>query len=227
MRAMKRLWILALVAGCSAAPAGGSSPGDETGFEKFIVTQLAFDVALLKPGDYVLYRLVTTGETRTDSYHWGAVAQDATGVWVENKVPAQPNPVPMIIKSKFDRAGTLLERWVGEAGSTAPAKVFPSTKKTPEPSSRRDSGQAQARSQETPDSVVVGGKTYACTKVTTELVYPGGRKSTLVQWFSKEVPFAPTTQLGGLVKRQLGRTTMELLLGATGRARAELEVPPR
>jgi hypothetical protein len=37
--------------------------------------------------------------------------------------------------------------------------------------------------------------------VTTTLTYPDRRKSTMINWFSKEVPFAASKTLGGLVKR--------------------------
>jgi hypothetical protein len=63
--------------------------------------------------------------------------------------------------------------------------------------------------------------------VTTTLSYPDGRKSTMVNWMSKDVPFAGHRTHGGLVKRQFGRIAMELIdHGDTG-ARPELAIPPK
>ena len=75
-----------------------------------------------------------------------------------------------------------------------------------------------------PDRIVVGGKPYDCTRVTTVLAYPDGRKSTMTNWFSKEVPFGPTRALGGLVKRQFGRLSMELVTGDHN-GKPEMQVP--
>jgi hypothetical protein len=92
---------------------------------------------------------------------------------------------------------------------------------------RRDSSAAQPKVKEEPDTLLIGGKAYACTKVTTELTYAGGRKSTMVNWMSKDVPFAGQLTHGGLVKRQFGRITMELVdYGAQG-ARPELAIPAK
>ena len=90
----------------------------------------------------------------------------------------------------------------------------------------RDSAGAKADSKEEADRIVVGGKPYDCTRVTTVLAYPDGRKSTMTNWFSKDVPFAPTRALGGLVKRQFGRLTMELISGDHN-AKPELLIPPK
>src|SRR4029078_9287871 len=89
-----------------------------------------------------------------------------------------------------------------------------------------DAAGAKADTKEEPDRIVVGGKPYDCTRVTTVLAYPDGRKSTMTNWFSKEVPFAPTKARGGLVKRQFGRLTMELVTGDRN-ARPELQIPQK
>ena len=47
----------------------------------------------------------------------------------------------------------------------------------------------------------------------------------MVNWFSKEVPFAGQKNYGGLIKRQFGRFTMELALFGSEPPRAELEIP--
>ena len=71
----------------------------------------------------------------------------------------------------------------------------------------------------------VGGRPYTCTRVTTTLTYPDGRKSTMLNWFSKDVPFASNARHGGLVKRQFGRLTMELPVFDLKGARIELQLP--
>jgi hypothetical protein len=129
------------------------------------------------------------------------------------------------VKSKLDRAGKLLEQWVGEPGGD-PGRTFPPPTggPAPAPKSVRDSSGAKADSKEEPDRIVVGGKPYDCTRVTTVLAYPDGRKSTMTNWFSREVRFAPTRTLGGLVKRQLGRLSMELVVSDRD-AKPEMQVP--
>lgn len=212
---------LLFIAGCGSPPGGRV---DELAFEKAMASRLAFDAALLKPGDYALYYVRMTGETRVEPYKWAVVGQDRAGVWVENKVPADPRP--MIIKDKIERSGKILERWVGEPGGI-PGQIYPSPKggkPAPEPEARRDSGSAQAQSKEDIDRIEVGGKTYDCTRVTTTLTYPDRRTSRMVNWFSKEAPFAGQKSYGGLVKRQFGRFTMELALFGNEAPRSELEI---
>ncbi len=211
---------LLLVAGCSSP--GGAV--DELAFEKGMASKLAFDPAFLKAGDYALYYVKMAGEARVEPYKWAVVAEDRAGVWVENKVPADPRP--MIIKDKMERGGKFLERWVGEPGGI-PGQIYPSPrggKPAPEPEARRDSSTAQAQSKVDVDRIVVGGKSYDCTRVTTTLTYPDRRMSKMVNWFSKEVPFAGQKDFGGLVKRQFGRFSMELALFGNEAPRAELEI---
>jgi hypothetical protein len=129
----------------------------------------------------------------------------------------------MIVKSKVDRSGKLLEQWVGEPGGI-PGQTYPSPKSGETPRQVRDSGSAKADSKEEPDRVVLGGKSYACTKVTTVLAYPDGRKSTMTNWFSKEVPFAFTSAHGGLLKRVFGRLSMELVIGDRS-GKPEMQIP--
>ena len=46
----------------------------------------------------------------------------------------------------------------------------------------------------------------------------------MTNWFSREVPFAPTRTLGGLVKRQFGRLSMELVAGDRN-GKPEMQIP--
>jgi hypothetical protein len=220
---MKRLIFapLLLIAACSAGEPAPRMTEDE--FDTKIASAIAFDPSLLKTGDRVVYFVKRDGQSQTQTYTWTAVSEESGAVWIENKVPFSPKP--MIVKSKIERAGgKLLEQWVGEAGGV-PGKTYPSGKQSGEPKPNRDSSSAKADANEAPDSIVVGGRSYACTKVTTSLSYPDGRRSTMTNWFSKEVPFAATATLGGLVKRKIGGLTMELVAGDRN-GKSELVIPP-
>ncbi len=218
----KALAVLLFAAGCSSSKPGGGGASDLE-FEKFVATQLAFDPALLKGGQRVLYTVRQQGATTPEYYQWAVVGEDAQGLWIENKVPHPPTD--MVKKYRMDRSGKLLEYWAGPPGGS-PAKLFPKAGASEPPPPRRDSSGAQPRSREEPDTVTVAGKTYACTKVTTELSYADGRKSVMVNWMSKDVPFAGQRTHGGLVKRQFGRITMELVDFGDKGARPELALPP-
>jgi len=218
----KALSILLLAAGCSS-PGGAAAGQGDLEFEKFVATQLAFDPALLRGGQRVLYAVRQQGATTPEYYQWAAVGEDAQGLWIENKVPHPPTD--MVKKYKMDRTGKLLEYWAGPPGGV-PAQLFPKPGTSAPPQPRRDSSGAQPKSTEAPDSIIVAGKTYACTKVTTELSYANGRKSTMVNWMSKDVPFAGQRTHGGLVKREFGRITMELVDSGDKGARPELVIPP-
>jgi len=145
-------------------------------------------------------------------------------VWIENRRPG-----PLIVKAKLDREGNLLEQWVGEPGKT-PTRVHPDPRRpSAPPPPRRDPASASAATEERPETLEIAGRTYACTRVTTVLTYPDGRRSAMVNWLSPEVPFPVLVggkPRGGLVRRQIGRLTVELI--AHGRdARPELPLPPR
>jgi hypothetical protein len=218
---MKTLPALLLLAACAAPDEPRIS---ETEFETRIASALAFDPALLKPGQRVVYFVKRSGEPVTQAYSWSCVGGDAAAVWVENKVPFEPRPV--IFRSKIARDGRLLEQWMGEPGAPAPAKTYPG-ERAAETRIRRDSSAASPETKEEPDSITVGGKPFSCTRVTTVLKYPDGRKSTMMNWFSKEVPFAGDARLGGLVKRQFGRLLMELAVSDAQGAREELPLPTK
>ena len=218
----KALFAILLVAGCSSG-GGQSGTSAETEFETKIATSIAFDPALLRQGDRVVYFVKRLGETQTQKYTWAVVSDEGAALWIENNFPYEAGRV--ISKTKIDRSGTVLEQWVGEPGGI-PGQRYNSAQAGPPPKPVRDSNAAKADSKEEPDRIVVGGKSYDCTRVTTVLTYPDGRKSTMVNWFSREVPFAASKTLGGLVKRQFGRLTMELVVGDRS-AKSELQIPPK
>jgi hypothetical protein len=221
---MKRiLAILALAAGCSFP---SPTPADETAFEMALATQLAFDASRVKTGESVLYSVRLRGAPQPEYYQWAAVGEEGSAIWIENRRPGAPNPFPMVVKAKFDRSGKLLEQWIGEPGGV-PAKVYPNPRRTEPAEPRRDSTVAGVTAQEEPDALTIDGKTYACTKVTTTLTYPDGRRSTMVNWLSPEVPFPVLVDgksRGGLVRRQIGRLSVDLL-NARRDAKPELTIP--
>jgi len=234
---MKRaVWLLCLLApalGCSsppteaAPPPGGAGP-QETQFEIGVASQLAFDVTRLKQGEWVLYSVKLQGDRQTKHVKYAVTALEPGAIWIENKVPFDPRP--MVIKSKYGRAdGRLEERWIGEAGTRGPAKVFPSDRPASgPPPPERDTSLAKSAIREEVDQAKLGDKTYTCTRITTTLTYPDGRKSVLQDWYSPEVPFSIVhngKSLGGLVKRQFGRLTMELVASDTTGTQPELIIP--
>jgi hypothetical protein len=216
--------LLASLAACASAP---PEPGEsETEFETRIASALFFDAAHLKAGQRVVYLVKRAGESQVQSYAWSCTAADADAAWVENKIPHQP--LPVIYKSKLARDGKLLEQWVGESGTTEPLKIWPRQgAAAPEARIRRDSSDAQGSTKSDPDRITVGGQAYDCTRVTTTLAYPDGRKSTMINWFSKQVPFASDPAQGGLVRRQFGRLTMDLAVFDLQGARTDLQVPAK
>jgi len=220
---MKKLLLaILLTAGCSSG-GGRNDAMSETDFETKIATSIAFDPVLLKSGDRVSYLVKQAGEN-SQRYTWSAVSEDRAGLWIENNMPF--NVSRMVVKTKLDRSGKILEQWVGEPGGI-PGQTFPSpTGHAAQPKPVRDSSAAQADSKEEPDRIVVSGQSYDCTRVTTVLTYPDRRRSTMINWFSKDVPFAASRTLGGLVKRQFGRLTMELIK-IDRDARPELLIPPK
>jgi hypothetical protein len=232
-RALCLLWLGVLPLGCSSPPADATPPpggagAKETQFEIGVASQLAFDVTKLKQGEWVLYSVKLQGDRQTKHVKYAVTAEEPGAIWIENKVPFDPRP--MVIKSKYRRAdGRLEERWIGEAGTRGPAKVFPSDRSpSGPPPPERDSSLAQSAKREEVDQAKLGDKTYTCTRITTTLTYPDGRKSVLQDWYSKEVPFSIVESgksLGGLVRRQFGRLTMELVASDTSGTQPELIIP--
>ena len=222
---MKRMLLapLFLIAASCGSGGGSGERMTETDFETKIASSITFDPSLLKTGDRVVYFVKRTGDNQSQKYSWTAVDEGGGAVWIENKVPFEPRP--MIVKTKVERTGKVLEQWIGEPGGD-PGKTYPNAHSDEGPRPIRDASTAKADSKEDPDRIVVGGKPYDCTRVTTNLVYPDGRKSTMINWFSKEVPFAASKALGGLVKRQFGRLSMELVVGDhSGQSEMQIRTP--
>jgi hypothetical protein len=218
----KALAALLLCAGCSSPSKPGAAGGDDREFEKFVVTQLPLDPALLRTGQKVLYAVRQQGSSTVEYFQWSAVGEDAQGIWIENKVPHPPTD--MVKKYKMERGGKLLEYWAGPPGGS-PAQLYPRPGAPEPPTPRRDPSSAVPQTKEELESVVAGGKAYACSKITTVLSYADGRKSTMVNWMSKDVPFGAEKLHGGLVRRQFGRVTMELVDHSDKGARPELALP--
>lgn len=215
---MRRLALLALAA-CQSAP---REPENAPRAELVMAAQLVFDIQKLRQGDWARYVIREEGVGSPQAVKYAAVGADADGVWVENKVPGDPNP--FVIKSKFSWDGRLVESWMGEPGGR-PAKVFPGKddpKETPKP---QEQPKVTTKTEEEP--VTASGRTFACTRIVTTLTYSNGRTSTLTNWCSPEVPFSVLHEgksYGGLVKRTFGKFTMELANFGND-ARPELEIP--
>jgi hypothetical protein len=225
---MKRAIALLLMAGCADLPPQGGAatpaaadPGPTAlDFEKFVVTQFAFDPSFVRTGYRATYVLKVQGEGLSEHHSIAAVADAPNGVWVEIRRPAPP--VGMIEKSLYERTGRLLERWVGPPGGS-PAQTYPPPgQPLPPPGPRQP---VPVKVQEVTDRISVGGRGYDCLRLTSPLKYPDGRMGTLVSWFSAEVPFSGTAKYGGIVKRTAGRASLELLTHAAAGAKPELDLP--
>jgi hypothetical protein len=218
--------LILIAAACGSSSSGPGEKMTEKDFDTKIATAIAFDPSLLKVGDRVIYFVKRTGENTTQKYQWSAVSEETGVIWIENKVPFDPRP--MIVKTKLERSGgKVLEQWIGEPGGV-PGKTYPTSRPEEGPRPIRDANTAKADSKEELDRIVISGKSYDCTRVTTNLVYPDGRKSTMVNWFSKEVPFPASAKLGGLIKRQFGRLSMELAVGDhSGQSEMLIQLPQK
>lgn len=214
------LVLAALLAGCATAdrpaPAAPPAPArSDAELEKALATQLVFDPALLRPGMKAVYALRTAGAPTADRYSWAAVSSDAGGLWVENLVPHIGTP--MIVKSRFDRQGKVVDVWAGPPGGlpaqlpTRPAGVRP-------PAPAEDL-------RETPDRITVAGQAWAATKVVVPFSYPDGREGVVASWYAPGIPFAASPRYGGLLRRQAGRYVLELVEHADRGARPELHLP--
>lgn len=218
---MRRLPCLlaALLAACAAAerPARpDAAPGrSDAELEKALAVQLVFDPALLRPGMKAVYALRTTGASTADRYSWAVVSGDAGGLWVENRVPHIGTP--MIVKSKFDREGRVVDVWAGPPGGipaqlpTRPAEARPAAP----PEGLRES----------PDRIQVGGQGWTATKVVVPFSYPDGRGGVAASWYAPAIPFAGSPRHGGLLRRQVGRYVLELVEHSDRGAQPELHLP--
>jgi hypothetical protein len=219
---MKKAFAALFLAAAACSSGGGDRRSDED-FEIQMAATIKYDTSLLKVGDRATYLVKRAGDAQSQKYVWSAVAEERGAVWIENSIPW--NTKRAIYKYKFDRSNNILELWVGEPGGVPGQTYPPPSGRAPTPAPHeRDSGSAKAEEKEEFDRIVVSGKSYDCTRVTTVLNYPDGRKSTMTNWFSKEVSFPLTKTLGGLVKRQFGRLSMELV-GSDQNAKAELQIP--
>jgi hypothetical protein len=221
---MKRAWILLLLSACQAParpePARPAAGVADLEFERKVALQMFYDPLLVKQGDWALYTLKAQGTSRGEHYKWSAVSADAKGMWVENKVPHADTG--MVVKTRYDRAGKTVEVWAGPPGGV-PAQIWPmpGSPMTPPPAPA-----AIPAARETPEPLNAAGRVFRCLKVSSEAAYPDGRKVQVVSWFSPEVPFAGLARYGGLVKRQVGRVTFELVdAGSGSRPRPELDIP--
>lgn len=219
---MKRAWILLLASGC-AAPASNPPPArpaaSDLDFERFVATQLRFDPLLVKGGDYALYSLKAPGQLQPEHYRWSVVSADPKGLWVEIRVPHAETG--MVSKTRYDRAGKVVEVWMGPPGGS-PAQVWPKPGSSMAPPPRPASIPSV---REEADVVNAAGRSFRCVKVSSEAAHPDGRKVPVISWFSAEVPFAGQARYGGLVKRQIGRVILELVDSGNRRSVPELEIP--
>ncbi len=222
---MKKLaWLLALVSGCASQGGGGAPTQEERDSEMSSILAMAYDPAQLRVGQRAIYSVMRQGEGSPRYVQLQVVAQDGDTMWVELKLPIDPRP--MVVKSRLDRAGKLHEQWVGEPGSTGPAKTYPRPDGKPVEPPR--AGDSRADVSVADETVTVGGRQYACKKVTTKLTYGGGKQSVMINWCHPEVPFSfklGADSLGGVVKRVYGRYAMELTVASQTGARSELEIP--
>jgi len=135
----KALLAILFTASCSSGGGPAEQPA-ESDFENKIASALMFDVALLRTGDRVVYLVKRTGEN-SQRYIWSAVSEDAGAVWIENAVPFESSR--MVVKTKFDRAGKMLEQWVGEPGGV-PGQTYPKLQSGEAPKQVRDSSAAKS-----------------------------------------------------------------------------------
>jgi len=203
---MKRFTALLLLMGCQSAT---QDPQPESQADLVLAAQLTFDIEQVQQGQWARYTIREEGKAHPQVVKYAAVGGDESGVWVENKVPGDPRP--FIIKSKYSWKGDLLERWVGEAGSPKPAKIYPPQAAKKEPLKKEEEPKVETKIEEEP--LTVAGRSFECAKITTTLTYANGRVSTLVNWCSDKIPFSVLSEgkpRGGLVKRVFGKFTLEL-----------------
>lgn len=214
---MKRALLLLFASACASPPAPG--PVEDPAFEMAVAQQVPIDLENARAGQWAVYTVRREGDPVTHPVKYAVVGEEGGGLWIENKVRTDTGEI--VVKSKLDRAGKLLEQWVGEPGGI-PGQTYPNPRREAPPA-RRDPSAAQPSTKEERESVTLRGRTYDCVKVTTVLRYPKGGESRMVNWFAKEVPLGPR-KYGGLVRRQFGRFTMELAAHG-GDAKPELAIP--
>ena len=219
---MKRLALLPLLlAGCGTSGAG---PSDAPSEEIVYATSFSTDPTLLRPGQFGIYSVTVSGQASSFTTTMKVTGEDAEGLWIEQKVPANPNP--FIIKTHISRKGELLESWAGEPRSPAPALVYDHTKGGPPPKSAEA---ADVKVEVTRETITVAGRRYDCTKLISTITYKNGKVSNLTDWCSMEAPFPLMKDgkpVGGVVRRQYGKVMVELhSMGDNGRE--ELVIPKK
>src|SRR5262245_55593605 len=104
--------LLPLATACGSTPSTPSRSGPLTTEEILVASKPSIDPAQLKAGQWVLLSVSAAGDPKRQTTKIQVTAGDASGFWIEQKVPATPRPV--VFKTKIARDGTLLEGWVGE-----------------------------------------------------------------------------------------------------------------
>ncbi len=217
--------VLLILAGCGTTeePGPGEVPGEELTYAMMFST----DPKLLKVGQFGIYTCRVQGESQTFTTTLKVTGADAQGLWIEQKVPA--NPMPFIIKSHISLTGELIESWVGEPRGT-PAKTFPLRDERPGP---KPIEPADVKTDVTRETITVGkgadARTFDCTKLISTITYKNGKTSSMTSWCSMEAPFPIMKDgqpVGGIVRRQYGRVTVELH-GQGDNAKEELVLPKK
>lgn len=211
---------LLLLSACKSPSAAPRAEG-LTPQEILIASKPSTDPSQLKAGQWILLSVSLDGTSSSRTTKIQVTGEDAAGLWIEQKVDTSPRP--LVFKSKIGRDGTLLEGWVGEAGSPSPAKVYPRADGMKEPASPAP----VVRTEASAEAVTVRGKSYACTKLVSTIVHSDGRRTIVTEWCSPEVPFSAMKDgqpVGGLVRREIDRYRVELVDHGMG-AQEELRIP--
>ncbi len=211
--------VLLILAGCGTTEEPG--PGDAPSEEITYAMMFSTDPNLLRVGQFGIYSCKVQGESLSYTTTMKVTGEDAEGLWIEQKVPANPNP--FIVKSHISRKGDLLESWVGEPRGT-PAKTYPLKDQKPGPKAIEP---ADVKTEVTRETIKVGGRSYDCTKLISTITYKNGKTSTMTSWCSMEAPFPLIKDgqpVGGVVRRQYGKVIVELH-GMGDNAKEELVLP--
>ncbi len=220
----KLLCLLALLPGCqpAAQPKPEAVRDEQVALSLAMALGTAYDASQLRPGQWALYSINKTGVQTTWFAKMQVVDEDPVGLWIELKVPN--TPFPMVIKSRIDRTGKLLEAWTGEAGSKGPRQTYPYEGAPP---AAPRGPEMRANVTVTDETISVIGRAWVCKKVATKNKFEG-HETSIITWCSPGIPFSyklGADALGGIVRRTYEAFTMELSdMGTTG-VRSELDIP--
>jgi hypothetical protein len=217
---MKRMSAALMALAACQSTSDGGGPGAE---DIMVATMVSTDPMSILEGQWVIYGVLVQGEAQSQTTKIQVTKADPDGVWIEQKIQP-PNMTPWVIKSKFDRKGALLERWAGEAGSPAPAKVYPRADGREPPAGPAPTS---VKVESTRETITVRGQSWDCTKLISTITYSGGKTTVLTDWCHPAVPFPVLKDgqpVGGVVKREYGRYRVELFAHGMG-AREELRIP--